>query len=75
MALGSSRLQTQLVSTKLGESVGYLPQPLPERSIEDARKVHHQRLTFQETLATATQLGCAFYSQTNGDRKIGRAER
>jgi putative transposase len=38
--------------------LGYSPQPLLERLIEDAQKIHQQRPILQETLATATQPRC-----------------
>jgi len=37
------RSHTQLILSKLGEFLGYSPQPLLERLIEDAQKVHQQR--------------------------------
>ena len=48
----------QLILSKLGEFLGYSPQPLLERLIEDAHKIHQQRQILQETLATGTQPRC-----------------
>nr|ASK38347.1 hypothetical protein [Halorubrum lacusprofundi] len=52
------RSHAQLILSKLGEFLGYSPQPLLERLIEDAQKIHQQRPILQETLATATQPRC-----------------
>jgi putative transposase len=52
------RSHAQLILHELGEHLGYSPPPLLERLIEDAQKIHKQRPTLQETLATATQPGC-----------------
>ncbi len=49
------RSHAQLILSKLGEFLGYSPQPLLERLIEDAQKIHQQRPILQETLATTTQ--------------------
>jgi len=37
------RSHAQLILSKLGEFLGYSPQPLLERLIEDAQKIHQQR--------------------------------
>ena len=52
------RLHAQLILSKLGEFLGYSPQPLLEWLIEDAQKIHQQRPILQETLVTGTQPRC-----------------
>ena len=52
------RSHAQLILHELGEFFGYSPPPLLDRLIEDAQKIHKQRLILQETLATATQPRC-----------------
>ena len=52
------RSHAQLILSKLGELLGYSPQPLLEQLIEDAQKIHQQRPSLQETLSTATQPRC-----------------
>ena len=52
------RSHAQLILSKLGEFLGYSPEPLLERLIEDAQKIHQQRPILQETLTTATQPRC-----------------
>ena len=51
------RSNAQLILSKLGEFLGYSPQPLLERLIEDAQKIHQQRPILRETLATASNPG------------------
>ena len=52
------RSHAQLILSKLGEFLGYSPQPLLERLIVYVQKIHQQRPILQETLATATQPRC-----------------
>ncbi|ELY59280.1 transposase (ISH8) [Natronococcus jeotgali DSM 18795] len=52
------RSHAQLILHELGEYLGYSPPPLLERLIEEAQKIHKQRLILQETLATAAQPRC-----------------
>jgi len=52
------RSHARLILSKLGEFLGYSPQPLLERLIEDAQKIHQQRPILRETLTTATQPRC-----------------
>jgi len=52
------RSHAQLILSKLGEFLGYSPQPLVERLIEDAQKIHQKRPILQQTFATATQPRC-----------------
>jgi putative transposase len=52
------RSHAQVILHELGEYLGYSPPPLLERLIEDSQKIHQQRQTLQETLATATQPRC-----------------
>ncbi len=51
------RSHAQLILHELGEYLGYSPPSLLERLIDDAQKIHQQRLILQERLATATQPG------------------
>ena len=46
------RSHAQVILSKLGEFLGYSPQPLLERLIEDAQKIHQQRPILREMLAT-----------------------
>jgi len=52
------RSHAQLILSKHGEFLGYSPQSLLERLIEDAQKIHQQRSILQETLATGTKRRC-----------------
>jgi len=46
------RSHAQLNLCTLSHHLGYSPQPLLERLIEDAQKIHQQRPILQERLAT-----------------------
>jgi IS4 transposase len=52
------RSHAQLILRDLGQYLGYSPPPLLERLIDDAQKIHKQRLILQERLATAAQPRC-----------------
>jgi len=49
------RSHAQLILDRLRQFLGYSPPPLLDRLIEDARKIHQQRLVLQERLATGIQ--------------------
>ncbi len=48
----------QLILSKIDKFLGYSPQPLLERLIEDVQKKHQKRPIWQETLAIGTQPRC-----------------
>jgi putative transposase len=49
------RSPAQLILRELREYLAYSPPPLLQRLIEDAQKIHKQRPTLQEQLATTIQ--------------------
>ncbi|MFC6720498.1 IS4 family transposase [Halobacteriaceae bacterium SHR40] len=49
------RSHAQLILDRLRQFLGYSPPPLLDRLIEDAQKIHQQRLVLQERLATGIQ--------------------
>lgn len=51
----ATRSHAQLILDRLRQFLGYSPPPLLDRLIEDARKIHQQRLVLQERLATSIQ--------------------
>jgi putative transposase len=57
---GTVRSYAQLILHERGEYLGYSPPPLLERLIEDAQKIHKQRLILRATHGTATQRGVSF---------------
>jgi len=60
------RSHARLILHELGEYLDYSPPSLLEQLIEDAQKIHQQRLILQETLATATQPRCEAQLKRNG---------